>query len=220
MLDGAARFVADAVDPTVWDVMHSRETPPAVLQDRLDSELDGPDWTPMEKVLSAAKLALANRSAFPSELVNSVGTHLIAIPSGEFMMGVADADNRFPFPVDAIPHRVRITRPFYLGAFEVNAARIQCGDGLLPRVGARREAVARKRLQSRQDQRDSSIPCRKRQLERRRRVLYTPEPNPCREGRGSRLSPAHGSGVGVRLPCRNLRSDPSTRQLDHRRQDR
>ena len=54
----------------------------------------------------------------PTVFVNSLGMKLVLIPAGEFMMGsgddVADADRN-----EKPRHRVRITRPFHMGACEV-----------------------------------------------------------------------------------------------------
>ncbi len=55
------------------------------------------------------------------ELTNSLGMKLVLIPPGEFQMGgpfEEDVDSRF-FEDNHHEHRVRITRPFYLGAQEV-----------------------------------------------------------------------------------------------------
>jgi formylglycine-generating enzyme required for sulfatase activity len=57
----------------------------------------------------------------PETVVNSIGMKLVPIPAGSFMMGSRedDPDHR----TDELPrHRVRITRPFYLGAYEVTQA--------------------------------------------------------------------------------------------------
>ena len=65
------------------------------------------------------------------EIANSIGMKLVPIPAGEFMMGGGEsadelvkffaAYNRKPeFFKDEYPrHRVRITKPFYLGKYEV-----------------------------------------------------------------------------------------------------
>src|SRR5262249_21135881 len=54
----------------------------------------------------------------PPALVNSIGMKLVLIPPGEFEMGSADSDSLAR--EDEKPrHRVRITKPFYLGANEV-----------------------------------------------------------------------------------------------------
>jgi formylglycine-generating enzyme required for sulfatase activity len=51
------------------------------------------------------------------EITNSIGMKLILIPAGEFMMGSPEGDKGRES--DEHPHRVRITKPFYLGAHEV-----------------------------------------------------------------------------------------------------
>jgi formylglycine-generating enzyme required for sulfatase activity len=51
-------------------------------------------------------------------ITNSIGMKLTLIPSGEFMMGSPDGD-KDAYEIEKPPHRVRITRPFYLGIHEV-----------------------------------------------------------------------------------------------------
>ena len=52
------------------------------------------------------------------EITNSLGMKLALIPAGEFLMGSPDSDK--DADDDEKPqHRVRITRPFYLGVYEV-----------------------------------------------------------------------------------------------------
>src|SRR2546425_652899 len=68
----------------------------------------------------------------PKSLVNSIGMQLVLVPAGEFMMGSGESKEQIAkaFPIykgpladvvaDEFPrHRVRITRPFYLGQHEV-----------------------------------------------------------------------------------------------------
>jgi formylglycine-generating enzyme required for sulfatase activity len=71
----------------------------------------------------------------PKNIVNSIGMKLIEIPAGEFMMGAeedrAETLNIFPYydPVcldSELPrHRVRITKSFYMGQFEVTVGQFQ-----------------------------------------------------------------------------------------------
>ena len=54
----------------------------------------------------------------PRVLTNSIDAKLALIPAGEFLMGSLPHDDQAE--VDEKPqHRVRITRPFYLGVTEV-----------------------------------------------------------------------------------------------------
>jgi formylglycine-generating enzyme required for sulfatase activity len=54
----------------------------------------------------------------PVETTNSIGMKLVLIPAGEFMMGSPDSD-KDARPDEKPRHRVRITKPFWLGAHEV-----------------------------------------------------------------------------------------------------
>ena len=59
---------------------------------------------------------------------NSIGMSLKLIPAGEFFMG--SAARRHRGRRDEKPsHRVRISKPFYLGVCEVTQAQYQIGDG-------------------------------------------------------------------------------------------
>ena len=59
-----------------------------------------------------------------TEITNSIGMKLVLIPAGEFMMGSPDSD-----PIagseEKPAHRVRITKPFYLGVYEVTQGEYQ-----------------------------------------------------------------------------------------------
>lgn len=75
--------------------------------------------------------ACAKRLRLPITTINSIGMEFVLIPSGEFTMGSSDPAAQSSTPIGAekanpdippneIPrHRVRISRPFYLGAYEV-----------------------------------------------------------------------------------------------------
>ena len=122
-LDGAVHFVSDNVEPTLWHVMHSRETPAELLADRFAEELTGPiDLTAVIQQANS-KTSRSAAAALPKEIENSIGMKFVRISAGEFSMGSRDAGFRLPFPPDAIPHRVRITRDYLLGIHEVTPAR-------------------------------------------------------------------------------------------------
>jgi len=72
----------------------------------------------------------ANHLGVPVAIHNSLGMKLVLIPPGEFTMGAGPEGN----PDEQPQHRVRITRPFYLGALETTQndyERIK-GNGLNP----------------------------------------------------------------------------------------
>lgn len=87
----------------------------------------------MEKAVAAQK-ECSQRSGLPVEITNSVGMKLKLIPAGKFMMGsektpqeilrMFELDPRSTgILADEYPqHRVRITKPFYLGVYEVTQA--------------------------------------------------------------------------------------------------
>jgi len=57
----------------------------------------------------------------PVEMTNSIGMKFVLIPPGEFKMGSRDSD-RSTSSNEKPQHKVRITRPFYLGGCEVTQA--------------------------------------------------------------------------------------------------
>ena len=116
-LDGAVRFISDRVDPGLWHVMHSRETPRNVLADDFANSL---------MQIGPAPEAPANRSQVApaggevlSTLENSLGMEFVAISRGEFTMGLPDAGNEGGMPEECPAHHVRLTHPFFLGTREV-----------------------------------------------------------------------------------------------------
>ena len=62
--------------------------------------------------------AWAEHLGQPVEVTNSVGMKLRLIPPGEFMMGSPESEKE-RVENEGPQHRVRITRPFYLGVYEV-----------------------------------------------------------------------------------------------------
>ena len=72
--------------------------------------------TPSQPVAQAEGGAGNNE---PSKLItNSIGMKLTLIPAGTFLMGSPDSDKN-AHDDEKPQHRVRITRPFYLGVYEV-----------------------------------------------------------------------------------------------------
>ncbi len=72
------------------------------------------------------QLAKANQPVgSPTQsLVNSIGMKLVRIPSGEFLMGSADSDPGGRED-EKPPHRVRLSRSFYMGIYEVTQGQYQ-----------------------------------------------------------------------------------------------
>jgi formylglycine-generating enzyme required for sulfatase activity len=68
----------------------------------------------------------------PKQMTNSVGMKLVLIPAGEFLMGSAKADDPDAIDDEQPRHRVRITRPFYLGATEVTQGQYRAVMGQTP----------------------------------------------------------------------------------------
>jgi len=74
----------------------------------------------MEKAVAAQK-ECSHRLGLPVEMTNSIGMRLKLMPAGEFMMGSPESDK--PAMSHGSPqHKVRITKPFYLGVYEVTQA--------------------------------------------------------------------------------------------------
>jgi formylglycine-generating enzyme required for sulfatase activity len=59
----------------------------------------------------------------PDPITNSIGMVLIHIPAGEFLMGTPENDPSKAW--DEIPHRVRISTPFFMGKYEVTQSQYQ-----------------------------------------------------------------------------------------------
>jgi formylglycine-generating enzyme required for sulfatase activity len=67
----------------------------------------------------------------PGTITNSIGMALVPIPAGEFLMGSPDSDPD-AYDWEKPQHRVRITRPFYLGACPVTQAEYRAVMGESP----------------------------------------------------------------------------------------
>jgi len=128
MADGSNRFIADAISPTLWHVLHSRETPPDVFKGVLESDLNVGAARDAQDRSHALAIAAGEATSAPSTtkaadarvLINSLGMSFTRIDAGQFTMGLPDKDNGWPFPEsDARPHTVHITRHFHIGMYEV-----------------------------------------------------------------------------------------------------
>jgi formylglycine-generating enzyme required for sulfatase activity len=94
-----------------------------------------------EKTAKRHQAAWAKHLGVPVEMTNSIGMRFVLIPPGEFDMGSTEADvarlleqakatKQLQWYIDQLPaeapkHRVRITKPFYLGRCEVTQAQYE-----------------------------------------------------------------------------------------------
>ncbi|MEZ6049298.1 MAG: SUMF1/EgtB/PvdO family nonheme iron enzyme [Planctomycetaceae bacterium] len=121
MLDGSVKFVSDAIEITLWHVMHSREAP----EDTFDLDVIEQELAASYQPGEASPELLPHSKNRPLEsqeertLENSIGMQFVLVPAGEFEMGIPNKANRFPFPKDLVAHKVNITNPYYLGIHEV-----------------------------------------------------------------------------------------------------
>ncbi len=87
---------------------------------------------------SPEQQAAAKASGVPAETTNSIGMKLVLVPAGEFQMGSRESAEELAkaykgygappadFFEDEYPlHRVRITKPFYLGVHEVTVGQFR-----------------------------------------------------------------------------------------------
>ena len=84
----------------------------------------------MEKAVAAQK-ECNQRLGLPVEITNSIGMKLRLIPAGEFMMGSPESDDEAKGS-EKPQHKVRITKPFYLGVYEVTQAEYERVMGTNP----------------------------------------------------------------------------------------
>ncbi|MBA3313866.1 MAG: SUMF1/EgtB/PvdO family nonheme iron enzyme [Planctomycetaceae bacterium] len=115
-LDGAIRFISDEIDPGLWHVMHSRETPREVLAENFETRLATKNVTRDADVLDST-VSAQKAEPLPA-ILNSLGMEFVLVPSGEFTMGLPDRAGG-DVPPDVPAHDVRISRAYYLGRFEV-----------------------------------------------------------------------------------------------------
>ena len=117
MVDGSVRFIANEIDPGLWHVMHSRETPRSILNG-LDT-LISQSLVHQEKRPEAGGVSKGSRV---ERFENSLGMEFVQIPAGEFEMGIPDAGNSHDLPPECPQHTVQLSRSFHLGTHEVTQA--------------------------------------------------------------------------------------------------
>jgi formylglycine-generating enzyme required for sulfatase activity len=88
-----------------------------------------PGKTPEARPTDESRRLLTNKPA--ADISNSIGMKLRLIPAGEFMMGSPEGDDDAA-KAEKPRHRVRITRPFYLGLYEVTQAEYKAVTGINP----------------------------------------------------------------------------------------
>jgi len=92
---------------------------PRAVVNRATSEpraIQKPNPALLEAVTSQRECS--QRLGLPLRIANSIGMKLTLIPAGEFMMGSSDSDDDVP-PWEKPQHKVRITKPYYVGVYEV-----------------------------------------------------------------------------------------------------
>jgi formylglycine-generating enzyme required for sulfatase activity len=114
-----------------------KPTPPAAKSPPVEvPESKPPQQPPMAVAPFDAAAAKRHQQAWADflgqsvEVTNSIGMKLILIPPGEFLMGspVSEAERSS----DEKQHRVRITKPYYLGIFEVTQSEYERVMGTNP----------------------------------------------------------------------------------------
>jgi len=112
---------------TVWTLLFSLLLVSGMIRAGEKRELD--IEAAVEKAVAAQK-ECSERLGLPVEISNCIGMKLKLIPAGEFLMGSPESeehrrDNEYQ-------HRVRTTKPFYLGVYEVTQAEYERVMGTNP----------------------------------------------------------------------------------------
>ena len=159
--------------------------------------------------------AWAKHLGLPVEITNSIGMKLVLIPPGEFRMGspkelieeelkAHDNDQWYKdhLPGEGPQHRVRITRPFYLGMYVVTQQEYQRVMGTNPSefsaTGKSKDKVA--------GQDTKRFPVEMCVVGRCGGVLPKAIGDAGGEGGGANVSTAFGGAVGVCVSCGEHRS--------------
>jgi formylglycine-generating enzyme required for sulfatase activity len=90
----------------------------------------------LQPALVAASIGASAAAAAQQEYTNSVGMRFVRIPAGSFTMGSPDSDREAA--ADEKPaHRVTLSKPYYLGKFEVTQTQWAAVMGSSPYTGSR-----------------------------------------------------------------------------------
>lgn len=118
--DGHTQFIKDSIEPSLWHVMHSRETPKEVLQSDFEGRLNTENYG--ENPAKIRELQRVSDDLFEPTMQNALEMQFVLVPAGEFVLGIPDEGNSHELRAECPAHLVRISHPFYLGIHEVTQA--------------------------------------------------------------------------------------------------
>ena len=128
------KTTADTIDarwPTYSGHIALQQLNPSAVAEFRKIEIKELPESRLEASASAATPARPTLAIESKQITNSIDMKLVLIPAGEFLMGSPDSDTGAPN--DEMPrHRVRITRPFYLGVTEVTQGQYRAVTGQSP----------------------------------------------------------------------------------------
>lgn len=130
-MDGTVQFISDKIDPSLWHVIHSRETPTEILASNFEEQLNKSNILEDDSGIDDFHPPL-NTEKQPAEISNSLGMKFILVPEGKFIMGLPDKGNNRELPPETPQHPVQITHQFHLGCFEVTQEEYQKVMGTNP----------------------------------------------------------------------------------------
>ncbi len=131
--DGAVHFTFNDVNRNLWHLIHSRETPREIDVRGISSHASEGTFLTVDKIDAQVNAEGRNSESSLSnaaldkekEIANSLGMKLRLIPTGEYQMGAPTNEISIAFPEETPEHLVRITKPFYMGVYEVTRQEYQ-----------------------------------------------------------------------------------------------
>lgn len=129
MLDGSTRFISNSIEPGIWHVMHSRDTPPGLLLNDISRELESGNT-----VKKHGHSGSSPENKLPVHIENSLGMSFSQIKPGRFIMGLPDEEINAVFDQTGFPraHWVKFQTPYFLGHCEVTQAQFHEVMGFNP----------------------------------------------------------------------------------------